>query len=59
MNVKKMCVCWVILTLKFVIVNLALGAALDFILFGPLEFWLCQYFGLSDLCGGSEYMEDM
>ena len=48
MNVMKMCVCWVIMTMKFVVVNLALGGVLDLILFGPLESWLCGYFGLSE-----------
>ena len=59
MNVMKMCVRWLIMTMKFVVVNLALGSVLDLILFGPLESWLCGYFELSEFSDRSWYMEDV
>ena len=59
MNVMKMCVHWLIMTMKYFVVNLALGGVLDLILFGPLESWLCGYLELSEFSDGSGYMEDV
>ena len=54
-----MLVRWLIMTMKYFVVNLALGGVLDLIVFGPLESWLCGYFELSEFSDGSGYMEDM
>ena len=59
MNVMKMCVRWLIMTMKFVVVNLVLGGVLNLISFGPLESWLCGNFELSEFSDGSGYMEDV
>ena len=48
MNVKKMLLRWLIMTMKYFVVNVALGGVLNLLVFGPLESWLCGYFELSE-----------
>ena len=59
MNVMKMLVRWLIMTLKYFVVNVALASVLNLLVFGPLESWLCGYFELSEFSDGSGYMEDV
>ena len=59
MNVMKMLVRWLIMTMKYFVVNVALAGVLDLLVFRPLEAWLCGYFEPSEFSDGSGYMEDM
>ena len=52
MEIKKLLIRWAVLTLKFIIINLMLGTLGDYVLFGPLQLWIHQYFGLNDDAGG-------
>ena len=59
MNVKKMLLRWLIMTIKYFMVNVALAGVLDLLVFRPLEAWLCGYFEPSEFSDGSGYMEDV
>ena len=51
MEIKKLLIRWAMLTLKFITINLILGTLGDYVLFGPLQESLHQYFGLNDYDG--------
>ena len=58
MEIKKLLIRWAVLTPKFITINLILGTLGDYVLFGPLQLRIYQYFGLSDYNGDYEDTED-
>ena len=54
MNIKKILLCWLIVTIKYFVVNVAVAGVLDILVFRPLEAWL----GMEDV-EDVEDMEDM
>ena len=51
MNIKKILLRWLIVTIKYFMVNVAVASLLDILVFRPLEVWL----GME----GTDNMEDM
>ena len=51
MKIKKLLLCWLIVTIKYFVVNVAVAGVLDILVFHPLEVWLSV--------GDTDDMEDM
>ena len=58
MEIKRLLIRWAVVILKFIIINLMLGTMADYVLFGPLQTWIHQYFGLNNDAGEYGDTED-